>query len=357
MEPTPAQSAAEPGPEGAPEVWPAGLLEKARRAGFRPLLVLLERLLGEGARVGTEASPAEERIRFRHDPALEFSASDVGAVKPRELPADPSDFSARPRQILEITSAFLGLTGAVSPLPGYMAEEVVQEDPDRPRLREFLDLFHHRILSLFRRAQARCDYPGTYRSDSADAWSRRVLALLGVDVPPGTAPPVGSWRLLRYAPFLAERSLTAPAIEAALEDGLAAWLDGARVQVEQFAGAWVEIAAAERCQLGRTGSRLGRDLLLGRRVFDRAGKYRVVLGPLTRQGFERVSGAPEMLRTVKDTLVALTAEPLDCEVLLALRADAAPRLQLSARGQTRLGRNTWLGGQTQRTRIKVELPV
>jgi type VI secretion system protein ImpH len=126
--------------------------------------------------------------------------------------------------------------------------------------------------------------------------------------------------------------------------------------VEQFAGAWVEVAPSERCHLGRSGSRLGQDLLLGRRVFDRAGKYRVVVGPLSREGFERATTAPEVLRTVRDILLALTAEPLDCEVQLALRADAAPRLQLSARGPARLGRNTWLGGQTQRTRITVELP-
>jgi len=356
MEPLPAASADENGPAGAAGLPPIEALEKARRAGFRALLVLLERLLGPGARVGTEAAPGEERLRFRHDPALEFSASDVTSVRRAELPGDPGDFTSRPREVLEITSAFLGLTGAVSPLPGYLAEEVVQEDADHPHLRDFLDLFHHRVLSLFRRAQARCDYPATYRSDGADAWSRRVLALLGVDVPPGTPPPAAAWRLLRYAPFLAERSLTAEAVEAALEDGLAEALDGARVRVEQFAGAWVDIGPGERCQLGRAGSRLSRDLLLGRRVFDRAGKYRVVLGPLSRQGFERVTTGPAVLRTVKDTLLALTAEPLDCEVQLSLREDAAPRLQLSARGPARLGRNTWLGGQTQRTRITVELP-
>lgn len=355
MEPLPAQGAAAPAPESA-GFPPAEQLDRARRAGFRALLALLERTLGPGAQVGTAAAPGEERIRFRHDPALEFSAADVVSARIRELPGDPGDFTSAPRPVVELTTAFLGLTGAVSPLPGYLAEEVVQEDPDGSRLREFLDLFHHRVLSLFRRAQVRADYPATFRSDGADAWSRRVLALLGVDVPPGAPPPASAWRLLRLAPFLAERSLTAEAVAAALEDGLAPLLDGAPVQVEQFAGAWVEIAPAERCHLGRSGTRLGRDLLLGRRVFDRAGKYRVVLGPLSREGFERATGVPEVLRTVKDILVALTAEPLDCEVQLALRADAAPRLRLSARGPARLGRNTWLGGQTQRTRITVELP-
>lgn len=356
MEPLSSASAEREGASDGDGLPPAEQLEKARRAGFRALLVLVERVLGSGARVGTEAAPGEERLRFRHDPALEFSASDVASVRRRELPGDPGDFTARPRAVLEITSAFLGLSGAVSPLPSYLAEEVAQEDPDRPRLREFLDLFHHRILSLFRRAQARCDYPATWRSDGGDAWSLRVLALLGVDVPPGAPPPPGTWRLLRYAPFLAERSLTAEAVEAALEDGLSEALDGARVRVEQFAGAWVDIGPGERCQLGRSGSRLSQDLILGRRIFDRAGKYRVVLGPLTRQGFEQVTGRPVVLRTVKDTLLALTAEPIDCEVQLSLREDAAPQLRLSARGPARLGRNTWLGGQTQRTRITVELP-
>ena len=41
---------------------------------------------------------------------------------------------------------------------------------------------------------------------------------------------------------------------------------------------------------------------------------------------------------------------------LWLRPDAIPRLELSARGTTRLGRNSWLAGRIAETRIRVDLP-
>jgi type VI secretion system protein ImpH len=332
----------------------AGRIEVARRAGFYPLMLLLERLLGDRAQVGTSTSPREESIRFRHDPRLEFSASDVSALRETIQPADPTDFAAERAPLVEITTTFLGLTGAVSPLPQYLAEEVAQEDAEAPRLREFLDLFHHRMISFFHRARLRCDWPAGYRADQSDSWSRRALALLGRERAgdPGGPP---AWKLLRWAPLLAERCVPAPGLAAALEDSLAPDLEGAGVLIEELVGAWVEISAPEQNRLGRSASRLGRDLVIGRRVFDRAGKFRVVVGPLSRRGFARF-GEPEPLRRIAEAVRALVVEPLDYEVVLWLSPEAVPRLVLSSRGETRLGRNSWLAGRAVETRIKVDLP-
>jgi type VI secretion system protein ImpH len=353
-----------PGPAGAPlDLAPLGLpaeippgdaaarIEAARRLGAYPLMQLLERLLGTEGRVGTDARPGEERVRFRHDPSMAFRPGEVTAVSVRELPADPTDFTARPRAVLEVVTTFLGLTGAASPLPPYLAEEVAQEDADAPRRRDFLDMFHHRALSLFLRARARSDWPNGYRSDQGDAWSRRVLALIGVEEPGRLPAP--AWQLLRWAPLLAEPALTGAALEAILEDALADDLRGARVEVEGFAGGWVEIAPDERCRLGVAGASLGSDLLLGRRIFDRSGRYRVLVGPLSREGFAAFAREKEPLRRMGRAIRAVGGDPLDVEVLLWLSKEAAPHLEL---GRARLGRDAFLGGQVRESRLKVEIP-
>ncbi|HEY7724604.1 MAG TPA: type VI secretion system baseplate subunit TssG [Anaeromyxobacteraceae bacterium] len=336
----------------------AGRIETARRRGFGSLMALIERLFFDAAAEDAGgARPGEERIRFRHDPRLSFAPSDVARVEQRTLPPPADDFSASPRPVLEVTTAFLGLTGTAGPLPPYLCEEVAQEEADQTRLRDFLDLFHHRILTLFQRARSRSDLPGGHRADLRDDWSRRILAVLGIDQAALARSAAPGWRLLRWAPLLAERNPTGPAIEAAVEDAVGEEvLGGARATVEPFAGAWVEIAPDERSQLGRSASVLGRDLLLGRRIFDRAGKFRVVIGPLGAEGFARFTSGREPLRRVAQAVTALTTEPIDWQVVLWLSADAAPRLELSARGKTRLGRNSWLGGQVRETRIPVEVP-
>jgi type VI secretion system protein ImpH len=328
-------------------------LEVARRRGFGPLMLLVERLRPDHPDVGGAAAPHEEAVRFRHDPSLAFSTSDVTSVRSVARAADPHDLAPR-APVLEITTTFLGLTGAVSPLPGFFAEEVAQEvaqaSGDPARRREFLDLFHHRILSLFHRAATAHDPAATWRSDASDAWSSRILALAGLDVAGGGLPDVPAWRLLRWAPLLAGGAVTAAGLEAALADALAAELGGARVTVEQFVGTWVPIAPEDRTRLGVAGCALGRSTLLGARVFDRAGKIRIVVGPLDRAGYDRFRD-PELRDRLERCVRALVPEGLDHEVALELEPDAAPPPVLSAAGTFRLGRNVWLGRQRSPARL------
>jgi type VI secretion system protein ImpH len=316
-------------------------LAAARRRGAYPLLAVLERLLGGDAAIGTAANLDEERIRLRHDRQLSFRTAEVSAVAVRDV--------NRELPVVEITTAFLGLTGAASPLPPYLAEEIAKEDEDAAPRRDFLDLFHHRFLSLFYRARARSDWANGYRTDQGDAWSRRVLALLGRD----RAPRLEPWRVLRWAALLAQRNVTPAAVEAAVADVLSEALGEVGVAVEPFVGAWVQIDPADENRLGRARSSLGRDLVVGRRILDRSSRFRLVLGPLGREALVRVRGDAALLRRIGETVRELCAATLDFELVLWLTPDAAPHLEL---GAARLGRDAWLGGQVKETRLRVELP-
>ena len=322
-------------------------VEEARRRGFYPLVLLLERLVG-GPPVGAASGPDDELIRFRHDPALAFSPSDVPLVREIRLPPDPADPEARHRRGFEVTTAFLGLTGAVTPLPHYIAEEVAQDQGESVPMRDFLDLFHHRLLSLLFRGWARHDLPNAWRADGEDPWSPRLLALLGVDAASAEVrPALATWRLLRLAPLLAEPTMTAAGLAVAVQDALEEELGGARVTVEPFAGAWVTIADDQVTRLGRQASRLGVDCLVGQRVLDVAGKFEVLIGPLSAEQYRRFAGG-EPVRRVEQLVSALVSEPLEHDIVLWLAEDAAPALAL---GASRLGKDAWLGGKRRRTRI------
>src|SRR5581483_5852239 len=188
----------------------ARLLAEPRRVGFYRAVALVERATPGAARVGELGPVQAEAIRFRHDPSLVFSTSDVRSVQRRKRDITGAVEGAR-EESYEFTTTFLGLTGTVSPLPTFLAEEVALEDQDRPVQREFLDLFHHRVLSLLYRAHTRYAYTLDYTTDARDLWSRRVLALAGVDTFDGRAPASGLSlaRLLRLAPMLATRARTA----------------------------------------------------------------------------------------------------------------------------------------------------
>ncbi|HET8542762.1 MAG TPA: type VI secretion system baseplate subunit TssG, partial [Anaeromyxobacter sp.] len=96
----------------------------------------------------------------------------------------------------------------------------------------------------------------------------------------------------------------------------------------------------------------GRSAVLGSRVFDRAGKFCVVVGPLDRAGYERFADGA-LARRASRVVRALAGSALEHEVVLRLAPDAAPPPALSAAGPFRVGRNAWLGRQGAEARLSL----
>ena len=143
------------------------LEDRAPGASFFALVAHLERALG-GARLGGDGRAEDERLRLRHDPSLAFQAGEVASV----------GVDAHGRTTIETT--FLGLSGAVGPLPVFLREEVACEDPDRGVRRDLLDVFHHRALSLlYRGVQSRRPL-ATMAPDHGDACSTAASASMRV---------------------------------------------------------------------------------------------------------------------------------------------------------------------------------
>lgn len=338
------------------------LLAAPRRVGFYRAIEILERATPTAVRVGELGPIGREGIRFRHDPSLAFSASDVTSIRVRKRDVgDVSEGGATADIFYEVTTTFLGLTGTVSPLPAYFIEEVVHEDADHPAQREFLDLFHHRVLSLFYRAHAKYSFVTDHTRDGRDLWSRRSLCLAGFDGFADrlaiTSLPI--YRLLRLAPLLARRSRTADGLVAVVADTLADVLNGAKVAVDQFVGRWVTIEERQLLRLGRANSTLGEDATVGRKVFDRGGKFRLILGPMRRRAFEALQPGKEGLERLREVVTLYVRDPLEFDVELILAPGEAPSMRLSGNTSdgSQLGRNSWLTvGADREVHMIVQVP-
>jgi len=328
------------------------LAEEAPRLGFFQLVAYLERLTASGtARVGSAGPVNEEMIRFRHDPSLGFSSGDVSSVTLRQVPVRAEEPHSR-RPLFEVVTHFLGLTGSISPLPMYIAEEVAQEDPDHAVRREFLDLFHHRLLSLLYRIEAKYRVSSESNFDNTDQWSRRLLALAGFDTYEGErASKLPIRRLLRIVPLLASRARTAEKLEAALEDVLGEELEGARVRVEQFVGRWVDIDA--RLQLGRDNNSLGKNTVLGGKAYDRMGKVKIHIEPMPTSVYRRMLPGGDLLPQAREVVRLFLKDPLEYEFELGLTEGVTQTFNLSSTQSAQLGRDTWLGKGRQ---VRLSIP-
>jgi type VI secretion system protein ImpH len=231
-------------------------------------------------------------------------------------------------------TTFLGLLGVVSPLPVGMTEDVLAAElEDAPSVREFYDLFHHRVLSLFFRAWQKSRFHMAHRSDGADPFTSRALAFVGVDfrgVSPSTAlPPLVR---LGLAPLFARRAGTSAGMKR-LAAGL---LPGIPFEVECFVERRTTLRHDQRVRLGVQNSTLGRDMAIGRSVADRSGRFRAVLGPMTQEEADAISPGGALharLRAVLDYAPPV----LEAEVEIVLGESHVSCFKL---GTSRLGRST-----------------
>ena len=120
------------------------LLREPHRFDFFQAVRLMEFMQPGKEAVGAGLAAGREAVRFRASQTLDFPASDIVDFAP---PREAGD-------VPEMTVSFMGLTGTNGPLPRpfteLVVERVVRKDP---AMRDFLDLFHHRLISLLYRVR------------------------------------------------------------------------------------------------------------------------------------------------------------------------------------------------------------
>ncbi len=236
--------------------------------------------------VGEDNAPDAECVRLRTRPSLVHAHAELLGARDR----------GDGRSAAELDVAFLGFVGPVGTLPQHYTATAIERLQLRdPTLRDWLDLFHHRILSLFYRAWCKYRFPfGAERERREhgrdDVATRALRSLVGL----GSAGlvgrlPIADDSLLYEGGHLGRRVRTAEGLARAVAD-----LFGVPARVEEFVGRWLTIPVDERCRLPRAREapglqvQLGRGATLGARVWDVQSKLRLHLGPLSLAAHERL---------------------------------------------------------------------
>jgi type VI secretion system protein ImpH len=159
---------------------------------------------------------------------------------------------------------------------------------------------------------------------------------------------IGTEPLLHYAGLFAMRPRSAERLGVLVSD----WL-GMRVEVIEFAGAWLSLPPDQRTRVGANGqfNRLSADAAAGVRAWDPQARIVLRVGPLDRAGFERMLPDRLALHRVVSLVRAYVGFEIGFAINPVLAAGAVPPLRLdqAADPPPRLGWNTWLepvaGGQ------------
>jgi type VI secretion system protein ImpH len=304
------------------------ILARARELPFVTLVSSIERARGTKDALGGDGPFHNEAIRFRHDPSLVFHTHDISAA-------------SRTEYGVELTTTFAGLTGSASPLAPMLLEAMTRDDDDGALQREFLDLFHHRLLSLFYRGLLKHDLARAAQTGPLPRILGWLLGLAGL--PYEHAERTSGLELatlLRLLPLLVCYPPNATRLSVAIRDVLGDVLGQAKVHVVPMTGGYVSIAESARARLG-VDARLGKTTALGGCAGVPVSEVCVQIASLCPDSCRRLSPGGD--RHAELVRVSRLFAPETVCVTLELTPSQTPRTRLG-RTEARLGTRSWLGG-------------
>jgi type VI secretion system protein ImpH len=294
---------------------------------------LLQRFYPDRARPGEFWGHGTEAVRFGSNPSLSFP--------PGEIQSSEMDAEGRPH----LRTNFLGLLGAVGIMPtpytALIIERVLARDT---ALRDFIDIFQHRLLSLFYRAWEKYAFTVPYERGDPDSLTPLLFDLAGM----GTEglrnrQAFPDEALLSYVGLFGQFPRSASALEQIIGDYF-----GVPVEVQTFAGTWRKLDPSSWSRLGdgnTKGEQLGGGTVLGDEVWDEQSLVRIRLGPLSLAKYEQflpAAGSRAILELHALKRFFCGGE-VDVEVQLVLDRNEVPSMGLGTDGPPpRLGWISWM---------------
>ncbi len=291
----------------------------------------------------------QDPVRFSQQPSLAFAPSTIDSLERGVVGSpggDQSTIGAPGQKPTRLFVNFMGLLGPNGPMPLHLTEfarERQRHHHDHTLVR-FLDIFNHRMVSLFYRAWAMNSMPASYDRRALghaqeDRYGTYVASLIGMGSP--TMLNRDGWpdiAKLHYSGRLVPQVKNAEGLRAIIQDDL-----GVSCEVREFVGDWLELPRDYRCTLGggRQSCELGRTTIVGSRVWECQSKIALRLGPMSLSSYERLLPGEALDERLRSILRLYLGREMAWEARLVLRRAEVPRLSLGRQG--RLGYTTWLG--------------
>lgn len=236
---------------------------------FSQAVRILEALKPGVAPLGETENPDYEAIQIKSRLTLSVSSSDLYNLKAHV------GFDKRPT----LTVNFLGIAGIQGPLPMPYTEMIL----DRLRhkdtsWRDFLDIFNHRLVSMWHRIQKKFVLGLDQISPEATAAGKTFLDLLGLSSPYLRHKlKIADRSLLAFTPLFWQRSKSTAGLHQLLENFF-----NTKIHIEEFQGKWQHAIVDDWTLLGTTGqyNTLGITAVLGKRSWDQTAGVKIFLKQL-----------------------------------------------------------------------------
>ncbi len=306
----------------------------ARKMHFFRVLRLLESAHPNLPRIGESLHPRDDAVRFGQQPELTFHATMLDSFIPGNDGHPP-----------QLNVNFFGMFGPQGPMPlhftEYVRDRMRSPVPDLTWAR-FVDIFHHRLLSLFYRVHSAGEPTNSMDRADNDRFSTYIGSLFGLGSPGlQNRDAVSDFAKLHFAGLLANRVRPASGLVSILSEYFKV-----PVRLQEYVGHWMTLDPEVRLCLGVQEDRcqLGVGTVLGARVWDCQSKFRIIIGPLDYADYCRLLPNGESMKRLVAWVRNYADNALEWDVRLILKKQQTPPLKLGGAKSVgvRLGWTTWL---------------
>jgi type VI secretion system protein ImpH len=308
--------------------------------------------------VGVSDRVGEDPVRFCQQPTMAFPPNTLSKYDPPRVSSGGAQIPPR------LYVCFMGMLGPHGPLPLHLTEYAHERELHFKdwTFSRFLDVFNHRLISLFYRAWAVNQMPASFdRSMAAagidpaalkhdqrqealiedeDKYATYIGALFGLGMEAlRLRDPVPDLSKLYFAGRLASAAPGPEGLRAILSDFF-----GVPVEIDEFSGHWLDLPKEYHCRLGgsavdRAPSSLGSGAVAGQRVWDCQGKFRIKVGPMDLETYQRLLPGTPSAKRLEGWIRNFVGDEFAWEAVLILKKTEVPRTKLG--GGARVGWTTW----------------
>lgn len=329
---------------------PLNLINNSQYYDWFAALLLCESSYLDKKRIGDIAKPNEEYIRLGQKPTLIFPAQAIYGLNRQTNPP-------------WLMQYFFGVFGSNGALPLHLTEYAIEQERYNKDIvfTRFVNIFHHRSLSLFYRGWRLAQPTADFFPDDNLSFAKKIESLVGVaelkkvyfgadDV---DKKYVKSLKVLSNGEENFEQRLSVFYKSYVFRLAKASKnVESLKLLLENFIHAPVEIKTNHieylskqnnYCSLlGKNESTLGNGMQLGSKVLSAQSSIIIVVGPIDLDDYNKL-----LLSSYKNILIDIIKKIIGLTISIKIEFKVKRSLSLTFKSGLVLGHNCWLGASNK----------
>lgn len=284
-------------------------------------------------------------LRFKTASSFSFPKSSIYSIVAND------EESKTQKYFFEITVNFIGLTGINGVLPDHYTKLIINQQRTHDyALQAFFDIFNHRCITLFYHSWEKYHFPFIV-SESASTQRKKKNFTNFIESIYGNGSPylrnrlhISEKALCYYAGLFSREVRSAVDLESILNDYTLL-----PIKIKELQPEYLYVQEQDQTRIGYQTrgqyNQLGKGALLGSKIISISNKFRVIVGPLSYDEFQKFLPPQRSLFEIFDLVKFYVGSQYSFDLQFILNKEEVPFCELSLKTPVRLGWDTWIGAE------------